>query len=74
MLFPKRVERAMKFGKETREEREAIEERDEDSALLDHMEKGDLTAMILSALLILVPVAIVVLAVMVFGGMLLYHI
>ncbi|HIT79784.1 MAG TPA: hypothetical protein IAC40_05845 [Candidatus Faecivivens stercorigallinarum] len=64
----------MKFGKKTRDEREAIEERDEDSALLDHMEKGDLTAMILSALLILVPVAIVVLAVMVFGGMLLYRI
>ena len=74
MLFPKRVERAMKFGKKTRDEREVIEERDEDSALLDHMEKGDLTAMILSALLILVPVAIVVLAVMVFGGMLLYRI
>ena len=74
MLFPKRVERAMKFGKKTRDEREAIEERDEDSALLDHMEKGDLTDMILSAILILVPVAIVVLAVMVFGGMLLYRI
>lgn len=68
MLFPKRVERAMKHSAKSREDR------DDEDVLMDHMEKGDLTAMILSALLLLVPVAVVVLVVMVLGSMLFFRI
>ena len=57
MLFQKRVDRAMRYQKE---QNEAEEEK-------DAVSKKDLLAMILSAMLVILPVAILILFVIAFG-------
>ena len=64
MLFRKRVDRAMRFQKERNEQAEQKRPTDEDK---DSVSKKDLFAMILSALLVILPVAILVLLIIAFG-------
>jgi hypothetical protein len=61
MLFQKRVDRAMRYQKERNE---AAEQTEEDK---DAVSKKDLLAMILSAMLVILPVAILVLLGIAFG-------
>ncbi|NLD34127.1 MAG: hypothetical protein GX653_04385 [Clostridiales bacterium] len=63
MLFKRQVERAFTLLRERRQARQAG---DEDMPL----EKGDVTAMIIAALITLVPVALIVLVLMVLLPML----
>ena len=58
MLFQKRVDRAMRYQKERNEAAEQKKPTEEDK---DAVSKKDLLAMILSAMLVILPVAILVL-------------
>ncbi len=64
MLFRKRVDRAMRFQKERNEAAELKKPTEEDK---DAVSKKDLFAMILSAMLVILPVAILVLFAIAFG-------
>mgnify|MGYP006962947339 CR=1 FL=1 len=64
MLFQKRVDRAMRFQKECNEQAELKKPTEEDK---DKVSKKDLLAMILSAGLVILPVAALVLFVIAFG-------
>ena len=64
MLFQKRVDRAMHYQKERNEAAEQKKPTEEDK---DAVSKKDLLAMILSAMLVILPVAILVLLAIAFG-------
>lgn len=64
MLFQKRVDRAMRYQKERNEAAEQKKPTEEDK---DAVSKKDLLAMILSAMLVILPVAILVLLGIPFG-------
>ena len=64
MLFRKRVDRAMRFQKERNEAAELKKPTEEDK---DAVSKKDLFAMILSAMLVILPAAILILFVIAFG-------
>ena len=64
MLFRKRVDRAMRFQKERNEAAELKKPTEEDK---DAVSKKDLFAMILSAMLVILPVAILILFAIAFG-------
>lgn len=64
MLFQKRVDRAMRYQKERNEAVEQKKPTEEDK---DAVSKKDLLAMILSAMLVILPVAILVLLGIAFG-------
>ncbi len=64
MLFQKRVDRAMRYQKERNEAAELKKPTEEDK---DAVSKKDLSAMILSAMLVILPVAILILFVIAFG-------
>ena len=64
MLFQKRVDRAMRYQKEQNEAAELKKLTEEDR---DAVSKKDLFAMILSAMLVILPVAILILFVIAFG-------
>lgn len=64
MLFQKRVDRAMRYQKERNEAAEQKKPTEEDK---DAVSKKDLLAMILSAMLVILPVAILILFVIAFG-------
>ncbi len=64
MLFQKRVDRAMRYQKERNEAAELKKPTEEDK---DAVSKKDLFAMILSAMLVILPVAILVLLGITFG-------
>lgn len=64
MLFQKRVDRAMRYQKEWNEAAEQKKPTEEDK---DAVSKKDLLAMILSAMLVILPVAILVLLGIAFG-------
>ena len=64
MLFQKRVDRAMRYQKEQNEAAELKKPTEEDK---DAVSKKDLLAMILSAMLVILPVAILVLLGIAFG-------
>ena len=71
MLFQKKVDRAMEYSHEHAADKPV--ERDphdvrEEQTLKDEMEKGDGLAMLLSALIVIVPVGLLVLLVMSFFG------
>lgn len=74
MLFPKRVDRAFEFqaeqnGHEQHEEfeREELDPKtiEDEVQLIDKMEKGDLSAMIIAALGMMVPIAAIILVLMI---------
>lgn len=64
MLFQKRIDRAMRYQKERNEAAELKKPTEEDK---DAVSKKDLSAMILSAMLVILPVAILILFVIAFG-------
>ena len=64
MLFQKSVDRAMRYQKERNEAAEQKKPTEEDK---DAVSKKDLLAMILSAMLVILPVAILVLLGIAFG-------
>ena len=64
MLFQKRVDRAMRYQKERNEAAELKKPTEEDK---DAVSKKDLFAMTLSALLVILPVAILILCAIAFG-------
>ena len=64
MLFQKRVDRAMRYQKERNEAAEQKKPTEEDKVAVS---KKDLLAMILSAMLVILPVAILVLLGIAFG-------
>ena len=64
MLFQKRIDRAMRYQKERNEAAEQKKPTEEDK---DAVSKKDLLAMILSAMLVILPVAILILFVIAFG-------
>ena len=64
MLFQKRVEPAMRYQKERNEAAELKKPTEEDK---DAVSKKDLFAMILSAMLVILPVVILILFVIAFG-------
>lgn len=64
MLFQKKVDRAMRYQKERNETAEQKKPTEEDK---DAVSKKDLLAMILSAMLVILPVAILVLLGIAFG-------
>ena len=64
MLFQKRIDRAMRYQKERNEAAELKKPTEEDK---DAVSKKDLFAMILSAMLVILPVAILILFVIAFG-------
>ena len=64
MLFQKRVDRAMRYQKERNEAAEQKKPTEEDK---DAVSKKDLFAMILSAMLVILPVAILILFAIAFG-------
>lgn len=71
MLFQKRVDRAMKYSKDKAEENKGkvnLGEREEEF-LSASLEKGDLPALIISALLVFLPAAMIVVLIMCFIGM-----
>ena len=80
MFFPGRVERAMNFRKEQKGPEEHggelpdMKQEYEDKPLSEKMEKGDLPAMLISAFIVLVPVALVAVLVMVFLSRLLLNV
>lgn len=74
MLFPKRVDRAFEFqaeqnGHEQHEEfeREELDPKtiEDEVQLIDKMEKGDLSAMIIAALGMMIPIAAIILVLMI---------
>lgn len=64
MLFQKRIDRAMRYQKERNEAAELKKPTEEDK---DAVSKKDLFTMILSAMLVILPVAILILFVIAFG-------
>lgn len=70
MLFKRKVDRAMDLQKEENEkaERQHLPENPDDL----HLEKKDTLAMILSAFLVIMPVAIVVVLIIAFGAYFLF--
>lgn len=68
ILFQRKYDRARAFQKEQREQREGKNAGRDDVEMADLLEKGDTFALILSALLTIVPVALVVLAVLAAAG------
>ena len=64
MLFQKRIDRAMRYQKERNEAAELKKPTEEDK---NAVSKKDLLAMILSAMLVILPVAILVLLGIAFG-------
>ena len=64
MLFQKRVDRAMRYQKERNEAAEQKKPTEEDK---NAVSKKDLLAMSLSAMLVILPVAILILFVIAFG-------
>ena len=64
MLFQKRIDRAMRYQKERKEAAELQKPTEEDK---DAVSKMDLFAMILSAMLVILPVSILILFVIAFG-------
>ena len=64
MLFQKRIDRAMRYQKERNEAAELKMPTEEDK---DAVSTKDLFAMILSAMLVILPVAILILFVIAFG-------
>ncbi len=64
MLFQKRVDRAMRYQKEQNEAAELKKPTEEEK---DAVSKKDLFSMILSAMLVILPVAILILFVIAFG-------
>ena len=70
MLFKRKVDRAMDLQKEQNEkaERQHLPENPDDL----HFEKKDTLAMILSAFLVIMPVAIVVVLIIAFGAYFLF--
>ena len=64
MLFQKRIDRAIRYQKERNEAAELKKPTEEDK---DAVSKKDLFAMILSAMLGILPVAILILFVIAFG-------
>ena len=68
MLFQKKVDRAMDYAHETggHDPDKDQEEREED--IRKEVEKGDTLAMILSALIVMLPVAVVVLLLLALFG------
>ena len=69
MLFQKKVDRAMRYQKEQNEAAEQKKLTEEDR---DAVSKKDLFAMILSAMLVILPVAILVLLAIAFGSYFLF--
>lgn len=67
MLFQKKVDRAMDYVREKDGGEDQTQEEKEEK-ISQEIEKGDTLAMILSALLVLVPVALVVLLLLVLFG------
>ena len=74
MLFSKKIDRAFEFqaeqnGHDRHEEyeKEEIDPKsiEDEIQLADRMEKGDLPAMIISALIMIVPIALIILILMV---------
>lgn len=68
ILFQRKYDRARAFQKEQRKKREGKNAGRDDVEMADLLEKGDTFALILSALLTIVPVALVVLAVLAAAG------
>ena len=64
MLFQKRIDRAMRYQKERNEAAELKKPTEEEK---DAVSKKNLFAMILSAMLVILPVAILILFVIAFG-------
>ena len=64
MIFQRKVDRAMRFQKERNEQAEQKKPTEEDK---DAVSKKDLFAMILSAIVVILPVAILVLLAITFG-------
>ena len=64
MLFRKRIDRAMRFQQERNEQAELKKPTDEDK---DKVSKKDLLAMILSACLVILPIAALILFAIAFG-------
>ena len=64
MFFQRKVDRAMRFQKERNEQAEQKKPTEEDK---DAVSKMDLFAMILSAIVVILPVAILVLLAITFG-------
>ena len=64
MLFQKRIDRAMRYQKERTDAAELKKPTEEDK---DAVSKKDLFAMILSAMLVILPVAILILFAIAFG-------
>lgn len=69
MLFQKKVDRAMRLQKERNEAADLKKPTEDDK---DKVEKKDLLAMILSAMLVILPVGILVLLVIAFGAYFLF--
>ncbi|MBR5579186.1 MAG: hypothetical protein IKW28_09365 [Lachnospiraceae bacterium] len=70
MLFQKRVDRAMKHSKEQAIKKQQNLHLQEEQPLVELMEKGDLPALIISALLVFFPIAMLIVIVMCVLGML----
>ena len=68
ILFQRKYDLARAFQKEQRKQREGKNAGRDDVEMADLLEKGDTFALILSALLTIVPVALVVLAVLAAAG------
>ena len=68
ILFQRKYDLARAFQKEQRKQREGKNAGRDDVEMANLLEKGDTFALILSALLTIVPVALVVLAVLAAAG------
>jgi len=66
MLFQKRIDRAFRHQSESNQDRDKGEREDLEPS--DLMEKGDLAAMILAAVITILPVALLVLLIMAAAG------
>jgi hypothetical protein len=73
MLFQNKYDRARKWQIEEKEKREAkhgLEDSKNDIEIADLLEKGDLYALVSSAMLTIMPIAILVLLIIALAGML----
>ena len=69
IIFESKIERAQKFAKEQKAKREGEgHDPENDVEMADMMEKGDMFAMILSALITILPVAVIVLGLLAAAG------
>lgn len=66
MLFQKRIQRALDY--QAKKKKDLPKKGDDDLAPIDIMEKGDLLAMVLAALITIVPIALGVVLVMSLAG------